>query len=151
MMNAQRGYTLIELMIVVVLISILSSVAHTSYIGYSERARVAKVIGDLGRIHIALQKFLLTGPGGFPADLSVLSLDTLADPWGNPYQFLIIDGLGNNGAARKDKNLVPVNQQYDIYSMGKDGVTASPFTSNLGKDDIVMAGDGAYFGLAENH
>ena len=151
MMNAQRGYTLIELMIVVVLISILSSVAHASYIGYSERARVAKVIGDLGRIHIALQKFLLTGPGGFPADLTVLGLDTLADPWGNPYQFLVIDGLGNNGLARKDKNLVPVNQQYDIYSMGKNGVTASPFTSILGKDDIVMAGDGAYFGLADDH
>jgi len=32
--------------------------------------------------------------------------------------------------------------------MGPDGVTATPFTSTLGKDDIVMANDGDYFGLA---
>ena len=75
----------------------------------------------------------------------------MRDPWGNPYQYLVVDGLGNNGAVRKDKNLVPVNQYYDIYSMGNDGVTSTPFTSNLGKDDIVLAGDGGYFGLAKDH
>ena len=71
-------------------------------------------------------------------------------PWGNPYQYLVVEGLGNNGAVRKDKKLVPVNRHYDVYSMGKDGVTASPFTSTLGRDDVVLAGDGSYFGLAED-
>ncbi len=42
----------------------------------------------------------------------------------------------------------PVKTGYDIYSMGPDGVSASPFTSTLGKDDIVMANDGDYFGPA---
>jgi general secretion pathway protein G len=151
MKKTQRGFTLIELMIVVLVAAILAMVSTAGYSMFVERARVAKAIGGIGEIHIAVQKYLLTGPGNFPADLSVLGLDTLTDPWGNPYQFLVLDGLGNNGAARKDKNLVPVNQQYDVYSMGKDGATASPFTSTSGKDDIVMAGDGTYFGLAEDH
>ena len=77
-------------------------------------------------------------------------MNNLNDPWGNPYQYLVVEGLGNNGAVRKDENLVPVNQHYDVYSMGKDGVTASPFTSTLGRDDVVLAGDGSYFGLAED-
>jgi len=52
------------------------------------------------------------------------------------------------GPVRKDHNLKPVNIGYDVYSMGPDGRTATPFTSTLGKDDIVMADDGDYFGLA---
>jgi general secretion pathway protein G len=99
---------------------------------------------------MAIQKFLLAENRGYPANLAEVGLDNLIDPWGNPYQYLVVEGLGNNGAVRKDKNLVPVNQHYDVYSMGKDGVTASPFTSTLGRDDVVLAGDGSYFGLAED-
>ena len=54
-------------------------------------------------------------------------------------------------AELMDKNPVPVNQHYDVYSMGEDGVTSTPFTSNLGKDDVVLAGDGGYFGLVKDH
>jgi general secretion pathway protein G len=151
MKNTQRGFTLIELMIVVVIASILAVAATAAYGMYVKRAKAAKAIGGIGRIHIAVQRHLLVGDGSMPADLTVLGLDNLIDPWGNPYQFLVVEGGGNVGAARKDKNLVPVNRYYDVYSMGEDGVTASPFTSTLGKDDIVMAGDGAYFGLAEDH
>ena len=151
MKKTQSGFTLIELMVVVVVAAILAMISTAGYGMFVDRAKVARATGDIGEIHIALQKFLLTRPGSFPPDLSVLGLDTLIDPWGNPYQYLVVEGLDNNGAVRKDKNLVPVNKQYDVYSMGKDGVTASPFTSTLGKDDVVMAGDGTYFGLAEDH
>ena len=151
MKKTQRGFTLIELMIVVVIAAILAMVSTAGYGMFVDRARAARAIGDLGDIHIALQKFLLTGPGGLPADLSVVGLDNLRDPWGNPYQYLVVEGLANNGPVRKDKNTVPVNKQYDIYSMGKDGVTSAPFTSTEGEDDIVMAGDGTFFGLAKDH
>ncbi len=103
------------------------------------------------KFHEEVQKFLLVENRGYPANLAELGLNNLNDPWGNPYQYLVVDGLGNNGAVRKDENLVPVNQYYDVYSMGKDGVTASPFTSTLGRDDVVLAGDGSYFGLAEDY
>ena len=150
MKKTQRGVTLLELLIVVVVAAILGLVATASYGAYAERARAARAIGDIGEIHIAIQKFLLTENRGYPANLAELGLDNLIDPWGNPYQYLVVEGLGNNGAVRKDKNLVPVNRHYDVYSMGKDGVTASPFTSTLGRDDVVLAGDGTYFGLAED-
>ena len=60
----------------------------------------------------------------------------------------MVFGRNDLGPVRKDHNLKPVNTGYDIYSVGPDGETASPFTSTGGKDDIVMASDGDYFGLA---
>jgi general secretion pathway protein G len=104
----------------------------------------------IGNIHLKIQKFITNERQGYPTSLADLDLDNMIDPWGNPYQYLVVDGLGNNGAVRKDKNLIPVNKAYDVYSMGKDGKTASPFTSTVGQDDVVLAGDGTYFGLASD-
>ncbi len=150
MKKEQHGFTLLELMIAVVLVGMLTTTAVSIYSGIADRARAGRAISQIGEIHISIQKFLLTENRGYPANLAELGLDNLIDPWGNPYQYLVVEGLGNNGAVRKDKNLVPVNRQYDVYSMGKDGVTASPFTSRLGRDDVVIAGDGSYLGLAED-
>jgi general secretion pathway protein G len=139
-MNRQQGgYTLLELMAGIMILGFLSAMAV---------AAVARAISDIGKIHLEIQKFLTNERRGYPASLADLGLDDLIDPWGNPYQYLVVDGLGNNGAVRKDKNLIPVNRSYDVYSMGKDGNTASPFTSTVGQDDVVLAGDGTYFGLA---
>jgi general secretion pathway protein G len=146
----QRGFTLIELMIVLVIAAILAVAANSAYGMFGERARIAKAIGGIGEIHIAIQKYMLVN-GGYPPNLAALGLAEPNDPWGNPYQFLVVEGGINNGASRKDKNLVPVNNYYDVYSMGKDGATSTPFNSTVGKDDVVMAGDGAYFGYADDH
>jgi general secretion pathway protein G len=52
---------------------------------------------------------------------------------------------------RKDKNLVPINTQYDLYSMGADGQSVPPLTAKASRDDVVMANDGTYIGLASNY
>jgi len=147
----QHGISLAELLVVVVFLGILLTVGAASYSAFVERARIARAIADIGEIHIAIQRFLTEENRGYPATLAELDVENLVDPWGNPYQFLVVEGLGNNGAVRKDKDLVPVNQRYDVYSMGPDGRTASPFTSQLGRDDIVLAADGTYFGRAEDY
>jgi general secretion pathway protein G len=80
--------------------------------------------------------------------------DHLTDPWGNPYRYLRIDGgttKGLNGKRRRDKNANPVNSDYDLYSMGRDGKTTAQFMAKKARDDIVRANDGRYYGLAEEH
>ena len=42
--------------------------------------------------------------------------------------------------------MVPVNSDFDLYSMGKDGASASPFTAKSSQDDIVRAFNGGYYG-----
>ncbi len=150
MIKVQQGFSFFELLAALLIAGILTVIAVPVYTGAIDRARVAHAISDIGGIHIEIQKFLLVENRGYPENLIELGMDELIDPWGNPYAYLVVEGLGNNGAVRKDKYMVPVNRHYDVYSMGSDGRTASPFTSTLGKDDVVLAGDGTYFGLAED-
>ena len=57
---------------------------------------------------------------------------------------------GNEG-KRKDKFQVPLNSTYDLYSLGKDGVSDEPLTAKPSWDDIVRANDGAFIGLATQY
>jgi general secretion pathway protein G len=52
---------------------------------------------------------------------------------------------------RKDKNLVPINSEYDLYSVGPDGDSVPPLTAQPSRDDIVMANDGKFIGLASDY
>lgn len=159
-MQRQSGVTILELLVALIIASMLATMAVATYgsseadcdnpnakQGFLMRARMSGIMGDLGKIHMAASRFEIAN-NRYPADLAELGLDHLRDPWDNPYQYLVVYGLDNKGPVRKDHNLHPVNSGYDVYSMGPDGVTATPFTSTLGKDDIVMANDGDYFGLA---
>jgi general secretion pathway protein G len=51
--------------------------------------------------------------------------------------------------ARKDQFLVPINSDYDLYSMGADGQSMPSLNSRVSLDDVIRARDGAYVGLAE--
>jgi general secretion pathway protein G len=73
------------------------------------------------------------------------------DPWGHPYQYLSFSGLKGKGEMRKDKNLVPINSDYDLYSMGPDGESQTPLTAKASRDDIIRANNGGYVGIAENY
>jgi general secretion pathway protein G len=69
-------------------------------------------------------------------------------------------GSGSNGNSanagiiaecRKDRNLVPINTDYDLYSMGADGKSVPPLTAMASRDDIIRANDGQYIGLASRY
>ena len=159
-LKSQSGLTTAELLSVLLIAGILVTVAVPVFSDSSidcddpsarpspmMRARIAEVTGDLGEIHLVLSRYELSN-NRYPVNLAEAGLDNLVDPWGNPYQYLVVFGRKDVGPVRKDHDLKPVNKNYDIYSMGPDGRTETPFTSKLGEDDIVMANDGDYFGPA---
>lgn len=150
MRRFQRGFTYMEIIIIAAVAAVLLGIAYANYSHWIDRARIAHAIGDIGEIQLKAQMFDLNN-NRYPTNLAELGIDDLNDPWGNPYQFLSFDGMTGNGPKRKNKSMVPVNTQFDVYSMGPDGKTASPFTSIAGQDDVVMAGDGTYFGLASKY
>ena len=92
----------------------------------------------------------LAGSEPEPADLAEIGRSALEDSWGNPYQYLNFAAAGVNGKGkvRKDRNLVPLNSTYDLYSNGKDGKSQPPLTAKASQDDVVRANDGSYVGLA---
>ena len=67
-----------------------------------------------------------------PDSLAEVKLSGKADPWGRPYEYLRLEGNktpGINGKRRRDKNANPVNSDFDLYSMGRDGKTTAQFTA----------------------
>lgn len=57
---------------------------------------------------------------------------------------------GGVGGARKDRFLVPINSDFDLYSMGKDSQSFAPLTARQSHDDVIRASDGGFYGLAKN-
>ena len=149
MKREQHGFTLLELVIAVIVAGLMAAIALPVYSGAIQRARIAQATADMSRIEPALERFRANGV--LPPNLAAVGMDTLIDPWGNPYRYLNIEAGVNRGAVRKDRNLVPINTDYDLYSMGKDGISRPPLTAKPSRDDIVRAGNGAYMGLAEDY
>jgi general secretion pathway protein G len=147
----QRGFTLIEILIALVVVAITASMAIPAYRGYINEAYIGAAIHDIRQMELILNDRYLDGAP--PAALADVGLD-LIDPWGNPYRYLQLRGNstpGVNGQRRRDKNNNPVNTDYDLYSLGADGLTAAQFMAGEARDDVVRANDGAYIGLAGDH
>lgn len=139
------GFTLVELLLVLAIIGTLTSMGLPRLQDALDRTRIARAIGDIR----ALQAEITSDP--LPVDLAVIGRDGMLDPWGNPYVYNPhIYGKGK-GEPRKDRFLVPLNSEYDLYSKGKDGQSQSPLTAQVSKDDIVRADDGGYIGLASKY
>lgn len=119
------GFTLIEVMVVVVILSILAAWIVPKIVSRPDEARVGKVKGDIRAIANALELYRLdnyvypTTDQGLDALVKEPTSEPLAknwkqggyldrapkDPWNNPYQYL---SPGENG-------------EYDIFSYGADG------------------------------
>jgi general secretion pathway protein G len=146
-----RGFSLLELLVALAVLSILSAMAVPAYEQFAERARVGQVVADIGQLDMEIEKFVANN-FAYPGSLAELPGGAPLDPWGQPYQYLQIrdnNEPGLTGRLRKDRNLVPINSDYDLYSMDEDGSTRPPLTARPSQDDIVRAGDGGFVGLAE--
>jgi general secretion pathway protein G len=144
-----KGFTLIELMIVVAIIMTLAAIAIPAFSRYVEKAKIAKAIAEIKILSQEISAFAADG-GPLPNTLNDIGRAGLLDPWGNPYQYLNYATVKGQGKIRKDRSLHPLNSDYDLYSKGKDGKSQPPITSHNSQDDIIRASDGGFIGLASN-
>jgi len=123
--DREAGFTLVEIMVVVVIIGLLATVVVLNVLPSQDRARIEKARADIGRIEQAIEMFrldmgrypttdeglevLVTAPGDprlaarYPDGGYINRLPE--DPWGGAYEYLF---PGENG-------------RYDIWTLGADG------------------------------
>jgi general secretion pathway protein G len=141
-----RGVTLLELAFALLVVGLVAVIAVPAYRGFAERARVAQAVTDIAEVSGRIQRFHTTN-FRMPTSLAEIAAQDLRDPWGRPYVYLLFNPV-NRGARRKDRSLVPINSEYDLYSVGRDGRTRPPLTVPVSQDDVVRARDGGFIGKA---
>lgn len=145
-----KGFSAIEILIVIAILGLLLAIAIPSYDNYRDKKNVTLAKTDILEIQTAIDKFYIIN-NRFPETLSEIGKNQLRDPWDNKYFYLNVVTAKNKGSVRKDKNLTPVNSDYDLYSAGKDKSTQLAFTAKDSRDDIVRCNNGSYIGLAEDY
>ena len=147
-----RGVTFVELLVVVFILGTLTAIAMPVYTNQIEKARIAKAIAEVAIIGKEIGGYIGKESDGFlPEKLNDIERGDLLDPWGTPYQYLNFARTKGKGKKRKDRFLVPLNSDYDLYSKGKDGASTPPITAKSSQDDVIRANDGAFIGLASEY
>lgn len=145
------GFTVIELLIVIAILGLLSSIVITTTIEALAKAKRTRGLADMRTIEKAVATYQLDHDE-LPDSLDQINLEPSLDPWGRPWEYLRIDGgSAPRGKWRKDRFLVPINSDYDLYSRGPDGQSRPPLTARASRDDIIRAGNGAYLGPASDY
>jgi general secretion pathway protein G len=148
--STYRGITLIELATVLALVGLLSAVAIPTYSKVIEDLRVREAGTDMMKIYMEVVRHRAPN-GQLPDSLATIPNLPLTDPWGRPYVYNCFDCASfDKKMVRKDHNLHPINTEFDLYSIGKDGKSKPPLTAAPSRDDVVVGRDGSFVGLAKN-
>jgi general secretion pathway protein G len=120
-----RGFTLLEVMVVIVILGILASMVVPNLLGSQERANIQKAVSDINALETSLTMYKMDNYQYPSTEQSLEALVTETDiepaarrfpqggyvkrlpndPWGNEYQLL---NPGEHGTM-------------DVFSMGPDG------------------------------
>jgi general secretion pathway protein G len=148
-----RGFTLIELLLVVAILGTLLVVALPGFKRMTDKAKIAQAASDIAVMGNRITDHFVDY-GQYPETLEELENPKLYDPYGFPYEYLVIFGKKKSeiqGRWRKDRFLVPLNYDFDLYSVGRDGETSAPLTADSSYDDIIRANNGRFIDIASKY
>ena len=132
------------------IVATLLSIAIPAYQNYADAKDIALAKQEIVGISAAIDRFFAS-QSRFPDSLADVGMHNRTDPWGNVYVYLNLSDPSHTGTPRKDGKLHPVNSDYDLYSLGKDGLSKPPFNNSKSRDDIVRANNGKFIGLAADY
>lgn len=124
--NRQSGFTLIEVLLVVVIIGILAAIVVPRLGGRTKEAQVAAAKASIGGISLAIDQYEVDN-GFYPASLQALITKGSELNWKGPYLKKAVTPLDPWGKAYI---YTPKGNGYEIKSLGPDGVAGADDVTN---------------------
>lgn len=84
--NKQGGFTLIELMVVIVIIGILVAIALPNFIGAQDRAKLSSVKANMHTVQTMLETYAVDWGGTYPGDYATLNQEATDRSYNKDYK-----------------------------------------------------------------
>lgn len=123
MLKSQKGFTLIELMIVVVIIGILAAIAIPNFIAMQNRAKEGSVKANMHTFQLSSEDYGVQWDGSYAGGAATVAL--------------LLPAAGNNFKNPFDRTIGTGNAWLDI------GTYASPLATGSTKAGIIAYADSA--------
>jgi len=143
------AFTLIELLTVTAIIGVLAAIAFIGYKFYVEKAKVVSAINELNMLEKEILAYTIdnnVAPPPTVPGLGAIDRADFLDPWLHPYQY--------RNPAEKNRGGTLINpdvDDFDLYSMGRDGLSDPDIDAAVSQDDIIRADGGGFRGLVPRY
>jgi len=137
MNGIQRGFTLIELMIVVAIIAVLAALALPAYQSYIIRAQIAEGLGLAGPVQSGVVEYH-NDYGAFPANNSDAALETAASYAGNYVTDISVSGAVISIRYGNSANTIIRGGTVSLTAVGSQGSLTWDCAGGIGILDVYL-------------
>lgn len=135
---SHQAFTLVELIVICAILGVLALLAIQSFTHYTIVAKNNRCLADIRTLDKAIVAYYLD-KNTWPATLQEAGVGGQLDPWQRSYEYQV-----HSGGATPLKDFLDnrLNNDYDLYTKGADGLTDADSDNAAAADDIVRTNDG---------
>lgn len=139
-----QAFTLVELLVVTAVLGVLALMSIQTFNQYTKTVKENRCIADIRTLDKSLVAYYLDR-NNWPQSLQDAGVSNQLDPWMRPYEYQLhgLDGVQPLEDFIGDK----LNNFYDLYSKGLDGLSAVDSSDATAADDVVSTNDGQHAGM----